>query len=149
MPRPKIICRSALLLYVDVSYDNPAYSVERRAALMRDNFTCQYCDESSEVWTVDHVIPRSRGGSNNRQNLVCACPECNGLKGRRTPLEWYIALQSSTPELPTRPYLERILSNLENRFNVTAMMPPRRPKRWYDDLIFPRPAAANGLALEI
>lgn len=50
---------------------------------------CAYC--GAEATLVDHVMPRSRGGSNKRRNLVPACKPCNSAKGNRTPQEWRAA----------------------------------------------------------
>lgn len=53
----------------------------------RDNFTCVYC--GSQDWLqCDHVMPLSRGGSSEPENLATACRPCNGSKGARTPEEW-------------------------------------------------------------
>lgn len=53
----------------------------RWAILQRDNFTCTYCGRKpgvNDVWlTIDHVIPKSKGGTNVPENLVTACSECN------------------------------------------------------------------------
>ena len=61
----------------------------RRNIFERDKNTCQYCGRRmprSEV-TVDHVVPRSRGGIDSWNNLVLACVDCNVRKGNRTPVE--------------------------------------------------------------
>lgn len=61
----------------------------RKYVYVRDNFTCQYCEENffeSEL-TVDHVQPKSRGGSNEWENLVTCCKKCNIKKGNRLPKE--------------------------------------------------------------
>jgi 5-methylcytosine-specific restriction endonuclease McrA len=57
--------------------------------MLRDAFTCQYCGESPgrQLLTVDHVIPRSRGGVHDWENLVTACTRCNQKKGSLTPEE--------------------------------------------------------------
>lgn len=61
----------------------------RSAVMLRDAFTCQYCGESPgrHLLTVDHVIPRSRGGAHDWENLVTACTRCNQKKGSLTPEE--------------------------------------------------------------
>lgn len=53
--------------------------------LIRDNFTCQYCDKHLEPkdLTVDHVIPRVRGGTTRWDNIVAACYVCNAIKGHK------------------------------------------------------------------
>ena len=52
----------------------------------RDNYTCQYCGKKSEL-TIDHIIPRSRGGKDEWDNVAVACLRCNVSKGARTPKE--------------------------------------------------------------
>jgi len=61
----------------------------RTAIMLRDAYTCQYCGESPghDYLTVDHVTPRSRGGSHEWHNLVTACKCCNQKKGSLTPEE--------------------------------------------------------------
>jgi 5-methylcytosine-specific restriction endonuclease McrA len=61
----------------------------RTAVMLRDAFVCQYCGESPgrHLLTVDHMMPRSRGGSHGWENLVTACMRCNQKKGSLTPEE--------------------------------------------------------------
>jgi 5-methylcytosine-specific restriction endonuclease McrA len=61
----------------------------RNNIFYRDNFTCQYCEktQNSDNLTLDHVIPKSRGGKNTWENLVTACKKCNQRKGNLTPRE--------------------------------------------------------------
>jgi 5-methylcytosine-specific restriction endonuclease McrA len=61
----------------------------RRLVLMRDNHTCQYCGAagSQALLTMDHLLPRSRGGQTTWENVVIACRTCNMRKGDRTPEE--------------------------------------------------------------
>lgn len=54
---------------------------------IRDNFTCQYCSTKTSQLTLDHVIPRSRGGKHSWENVVGACVSCNHRKAGRTPAE--------------------------------------------------------------
>ena len=59
-----------------------------RGILERDERVCQYCGPTGrKATTVDHVIPKSRGGSSSPTNLVAACLECNQKKADRTPVE--------------------------------------------------------------
>ncbi len=71
--------------------------VTRPAIFARDGFACQYCDGPAE--TLDHVLPRSRGGSHSWENVVACCRRCNLRKGPRTPAEWGRVPRS----LPSRP----------------------------------------------
>jgi 5-methylcytosine-specific restriction endonuclease McrA len=59
----------------------------RRNVFRRDNHTCQYCGHVGGDLTLDHVVPRSRGGRNSWENIVTACRECNSRKRDRTPTE--------------------------------------------------------------
>jgi 5-methylcytosine-specific restriction endonuclease McrA len=61
----------------------PAWS--RAGVLARDHRTCAYCGDPAS--TIDHVLPRSRGGANEWVNTVAACGRCNNRKGDRTPAE--------------------------------------------------------------
>jgi 5-methylcytosine-specific restriction endonuclease McrA len=65
---------------VDVNADAP-----KKKILRRDNWTCQYCGNYGD--TIDHIMPKSRGGKNTWSNLCCACSKCNGAKRNRTPAE--------------------------------------------------------------
>lgn len=54
--------------------------------IKRDGGVCYYCgtDDPTEVMTADHITPRSKGGTDTLDNLVCACRPCNSSKGNRT-----------------------------------------------------------------
>jgi 5-methylcytosine-specific restriction endonuclease McrA len=65
------------------------HTLSRRNILLRDRYTCQYCAVTlpAAKLTLDHVIPRSRGGPSAWENLVACCYSCNRRKGDRTPEE--------------------------------------------------------------
>ena len=63
-----------------------ARKITRRAVFARDDYTCQYCGASSRL-TMDHVVPRSRGGRSSWENVVTSCAPCNSRKGDRLPAE--------------------------------------------------------------
>ena len=73
----------------------------RRNLLLRDNFTCQYCGKrvSASNFTIDHVMPRSRGGGGSWENFVVACFKCNVAKRDRTPKEAGLVLRT----IPSKP----------------------------------------------
>jgi len=76
-----------LLAYRHIPQQSRALS--RKNILLRDRNTCQFCGRvfpSSEL-TLDHVLPRSRGGRSSWENLVACCYRCNNTKGDRTPEE--------------------------------------------------------------
>jgi 5-methylcytosine-specific restriction endonuclease McrA len=75
----------------------------RRNIFARDNNQCQYCGRkfpTSEL-SLDHVVPRSKGGQSTWENIVCACVNCNVRKGGRTPKEAHLSL-IRRPEKPKR-----------------------------------------------
>ena len=88
----KFPCPSIVRLrgYVRVPYRNIMLS--RKNILRRDGYRCQYCNRRDSL-TVDHVLPKSRGGKDHWTNLVAACISCNNRKGDRTPEEANMKLQ--------------------------------------------------------
>lgn len=82
--------------------------VNRREVLRRDHHRCQYCGTTKHL-TLDHVIPRSRGGKHSWDNVVTACEKCNSFKGSRTPTEAGMKLlhQPKTPIHPTIGFAEQ------------------------------------------
>ncbi|BDI15303.1 hypothetical protein ANSO36C_11050 [Nostoc cf. commune SO-36] len=75
--------------------------VNRREVLRRDHHTCQYCGSGKHL-TLDHVMPRSRGGSHTWDNVVAACERCNSRKGNRTLFEAGMQLRTK-PKAPIHP----------------------------------------------
>ncbi len=73
-----------LTTYVRVPHHRPT-PVTRRAVFGRDEFRCQYCHGAAE--SIDHVVPRSRGGQHSWDNVVACCRRCNARKGDRLPEE--------------------------------------------------------------
>ena len=61
--------------------------VQQKNILRRDNYTCQYCGDRNHPLTIDHIIPKSRGGKTSWANIVVACKPCNLNKGSRTAAE--------------------------------------------------------------
>jgi 5-methylcytosine-specific restriction endonuclease McrA len=84
LPHPVVI---RLVSYVRVPRDSRKRKITRRAVFARDSWTCQYCGQHKPGLTVDHVIPRSRGGESVWENIVAACASCNRRKGNRLPRE--------------------------------------------------------------
>src|SRR4051812_33451717 len=81
MSRPVVI---RLVTYIVVPRDTHRRKITRRAVFARDDWTCQYCGSRSNL-TVDHVIPRSRGGESSWENIVASCAPCNRRKGDHLP----------------------------------------------------------------
>jgi 5-methylcytosine-specific restriction endonuclease McrA len=97
LPVPLVI---RLVAYVSVPH-RLSLPVSRRTVLARDHYTCQYCggQPGKSHLTIDHVVPRCRGGQTVWENVVVACGPCNRKKGDRTPDEAGMTLRSR----PTRP----------------------------------------------
>jgi len=70
-------------LLANVRIPRIALQPTRANILLRDDETCQYCGKRSRDLTLDHIIPRSRGGQGTWENLVASCKYCNGKKGNR------------------------------------------------------------------
>jgi 5-methylcytosine-specific restriction endonuclease McrA len=74
--------------------------ISRRALFARDNWRCAYCGTTGGKLTLDHVVPRSRGGDSVWENVVTSCAPCNLKKGDRLPHEVAMELRY-TPQPPT------------------------------------------------
>ncbi|RMF10754.1 MAG: HNH endonuclease [Candidatus Neomarinimicrobiota bacterium] len=84
-----------------VRFNRLNVALTRKNILTRDKYTCQYCGTKRAPLTVDHILPRERGGADNWENLVTACSHCNSKKGNRTPEEAGMHLLKA-PIRPTR-----------------------------------------------
>jgi 5-methylcytosine-specific restriction endonuclease McrA len=82
IPRPAVI---RLTTYVRIPRDAHSRKITRRAIFARDRWTCQYCGSPRASLTVDHVIPRSKGGMSSWDNIVTCCAPCNRRKADRLP----------------------------------------------------------------
>jgi 5-methylcytosine-specific restriction endonuclease McrA len=109
-PIPSVI---ALRTYMNVPRRRAHWS--RKGVLIRDGFVCIYCGAQPGVsergklmvksdFTVDHILPRSRGGKDQWTNTACACYACNHRKGNRLPNEAGMRLQWE-PKTPRTSYL--------------------------------------------
>ena len=106
----------------------------RAAIMLRDTYTCQYCTDKPGqlLLTVDHVIPRSRGGEHTWTNLVTACKRCNQRKGNalaeevgmhlvRRPFEpSYVALVLLSNPVAAERWEQLIGANKETFLDATA-----------------------------
>ena len=86
-----------LRYFVRVPYQRRA-PLSRRAVFLRDGGRCQYCGAKAE--SIDHVIPRSRGGEHTWENCVAACSRCNHRKADKLLVElgWKLRLVPATPK---------------------------------------------------
>ena len=100
-PRPSVIRLEHM-----VRRPHPRVKLTKREVFRRDNFTCQYCGRQTSHMTIDHVVPRHRGGQHRWDNLVTACPACNRRKGGRMLTEANMPLRHAPMEpSPTAIYL--------------------------------------------
>jgi 5-methylcytosine-specific restriction endonuclease McrA len=117
LPHPVVI---RLVAYVSIPRDAHSRKITRRAIFARDRWTCQYCGSERGTLTVDHVVPRSKGGSSGWDNIVTCCAPCNRRKGNREPTQANMPLRRkprapsstifvhvATPRIPSawEPYL--------------------------------------------
>lgn len=111
VPVPLVI---RLVYYVRIPYPI-SLPISRRALLVRDRYTCQYCgtQPGRQDLTIDHIVPKSRGGATTWENVVAACRRCNGKKGNKTPAEAGLKLLAE----PARPkyFAMAYLTSLEAR----------------------------------
>jgi len=94
---------------------------------LRDKFICQYCQKNFKVeeLTFDHVIPRSKGGKTQWQNVVTSCRNCNTQKGNKTLVKIGIVLKKD-PSIP---------SNYELK-EIGRMFPPNFLHKSWDDFLY-------------
>jgi 5-methylcytosine-specific restriction endonuclease McrA len=89
---------SVIRLIYMIKRPRPRVKLTRREVFIRDNYTCQYCGRQAGDLTIDHVIPRSRGGPHTWDNLVSACKTCNHRKGGKSLKEARMTLRTLPKE---------------------------------------------------
>jgi 5-methylcytosine-specific restriction endonuclease McrA len=115
-PNREVAAPSIVRLGLYVKRPQKRVVLTRRNIVKRDGHRCQYCGQSRTAMTVDHVIPKNRGGDDSWENLVCACVRCNNRKGDRTPEEAGLSLRRR----PRRPnhitYIQRFIGLGDHRW---------------------------------
>lgn len=99
VPKPSVI----RLVYL-IRRPRPKVKLSRREVFHRDHYTCQYCGSRTRDLTIDHVVPRHRGGKHSWDNLVSACRTCNHRKGGKSLEESRIKLMRQPVEPKTNGY---------------------------------------------
>lgn len=101
-PRLALVPPEVILLKTYEGEGGRAVVFSRKNLFKRDRYTCQYCglQPGPEELTVDHVVPRSRGGVSSWENCVLACVECNKRKADRTPVQAGLKIRK-TPRKPS------------------------------------------------
>ena len=83
-PRTSFRAPSVIRLQHHIKRPRPRVKLSRREVFVRDRHTCQYCGRTAHDLTLDHIVPRHRGGTHTWDNLVAACKGCNHRKGSKT-----------------------------------------------------------------
>ncbi len=104
-PMPSVI---KLSRYVNVPYKGVVLSKEN--VFKRDAFQCHYCGSQKEL-TLDHIIPKARGGKTTWHNLVTACKRCNSMKGDNSVEEAGFQLKYRPGKPSYIMYLKQLSSN--------------------------------------
>lgn len=84
----------------------------KRNVIVRDGFTCAYCGTKSKNLTIDHIVPKSRGGKSSFENCVASCVSCNSKKGRKTPSEANMFLNVKPVQPTISEFLRLKMENL-------------------------------------
>jgi 5-methylcytosine-specific restriction endonuclease McrA len=102
-------------------FPRPIVRLTRRNVMLRDGHQCQYCSRRPPLreLNIDHILPRSRGGTDSWENLVTACRICNLRKGWRTPDEAGMRLLR-TPSRPRWTMTAQILLEAGGPFKEWA-----------------------------
>ncbi len=91
---------SVIRLGMMIKKPRTSVKLSKSEVFRRDHYLCQYCGQKTDELTIDHIIPRSKGGSHSWNNLITACPKCNIKKGGRTAKEANMKLLS-IPKTPS------------------------------------------------
>jgi 5-methylcytosine-specific restriction endonuclease McrA len=93
----------------------------RRNVYLRDTFRCQYCGRvfDERELTLDHVVPRDRGGKTNWENIVTACSRCNSRKANRLPNQAGMVLR----KMPARPKWRTFLTSMAGQEEALPWLP--------------------------
>ena len=126
---------SVIRLVYLIRRPRPRVKLTRREVFIRDNYTCQYCGRQSGDLTIDHIIPRSRGGPHTWENLVSACKPCNHRKGGKLLGEVRMSLRS----MPVQPSAG-VYYTIERRLDASLtdswekFLPGFQPLAHYDQI---------------
>ena len=96
----KLSFPSVIKLKKYVSFNSLDVVLNRKNLLLRDHSSCQYCGSKSNL-TIDHIIPKQKGGKDSWENLIIACSPCNSRKGNRSLIEAKMKLMK-VPKKPNR-----------------------------------------------
>lgn len=109
MARPRVI---RLLTYLYLPYRK--INLSKPNVYKRDQYRCVYCGSEKDL-TLDHVLPKSRGGVNSWDNLVTCCRKCNARKDNNTPEEARMTMRTR----PFTPTFNHIISSEDLQFDIS------------------------------
>ena len=111
----KVFKAPAVLLLIKVvrSIYRSRVPFSKKNVLIRDRYTCAYCGKKEKSLTIDHVIPRARGGKAEFENCVACCKDCNNQKGARS-------LKEAGMYLIRRPFQPTIAEFIRIRLKQTG-----------------------------
>jgi len=123
-PSTSINLPSVIKIRNFIRYDNLSVDLNRKNILSRDEHVCQYCEGNRGPLTIDHILPKGRGGQDLWENLVTACKPCNQKKGNRTPEEANMPLK----RIPKRPnrlhYFYKFVNEKQTEWRPYLFMEP-------------------------
>ena len=102
--RKSLTAPSVIRLAYHIKRPRPVLKITRKEVLQRDDHTCQYCGRHGHDLTIDHVMPRHRGGQHTWENVVAACKACNHRKGGRTTAEAHMNPARPPVRPPSTPH---------------------------------------------
>lgn len=112
IPLPRVICIND---WYNKKRTTRSSKYSRASVFERDNWTCQYCRKvgTRKTMTIDHVIPKSKGGQNTFENTVACCMKCNSLKGSKSLKELY---KQNGVQLIRKPISPSLISFIKNSY---------------------------------
>jgi len=117
LPYPAVV---RLRIYIHVPYKKIVLS--RKNILRRDMYRCQYCGRSDIPLTIDHIIPKSKGGDDSWENLITACIKCNNQKGDCSPEEAGLLIMKK-PNKPSHiTYMKHFAGKVEEQWKPYLYM---------------------------
>lgn len=121
-PRMSLVAPEVIVLKTYAGQGERAVVFSRRNLFKRDHYTCQYCgcQPGPSELTIDHIVPRSKGGYSRWENCVLACVACNSKKADRSPEQAGLKLRKA-PRKPS--------------WKALAQFPPRERRESWDAFI--------------
>lgn len=117
LPIPSIV---RISMYVRIPYKKIVLS--RKNILRRDNHRCQYCGATDVSLTIDHIIPKARGGEDTWENLITACIRCNNKKGNKLPEEVHLTAHSVARRPSHIMFMKHVAGKLDEQWKPYLYM---------------------------